>query len=339
MSIFTNKFDDLRIAVEDETISFEKFLIYFNGFSDSHLNLLQVLHWFERYVQDIWEKSNFTFIDVNKELEDLIESIYTVLPFDDSGTVWFGGIIPSKNENNGSLSCIKTSFFSIYLIVAASSGSFLAENSLFIAKMYDRLFYHVPTPVSFCEAFMENDTRLISSMLAFLFVDKNHPGLSANYKFVDLFVALILQFHGDAGNVFVEFLATETVMIPFILRTFKYLNGKLQILKESYERLKNQDNRKLLQNERTLFKRSSESSSQMVFNIDGINGSHRITIDKRTESKDVAVIIKDNNFDIVKFFHDFYELVLDAHKKNRFPFKSDALVKCLHNFDCYITKA
>uniref|UniRef100_A0AC34FP78 Uncharacterized protein n=1 Tax=Panagrolaimus sp. ES5 TaxID=591445 RepID=A0AC34FP78_9BILA len=250
-----------------------------------------------------------------------------------SGIVWFGGIIPSKSKNNGNLLCIKTSFFNIYLTVAAST-----ENPLFISKMYDRIFYHLPTPISFCEAFMENDTRLITTLLAFLQIEKTHSGLSVDYKFADLFVALLLQFHGNAGNIFVEFLATETVMIPFILRSFKYFNGKLQILKESYGKLKSANSLNLLQTERKLFKRSNESSSQMVFSINGVDGSHRITIDKRVESKDIGPDIKETDFDIVKFFHDFYQLVLDAHKKNQFPFKSDALVKCLFNFDCYVTK-
>uniref|UniRef100_A0AC35GIT7 Uncharacterized protein n=1 Tax=Panagrolaimus sp. PS1159 TaxID=55785 RepID=A0AC35GIT7_9BILA len=334
MSLLVTEFNKLKIAAENETISFKDFQSYFDGIFDGHLELLQALHWLEKNIQNLWEKSNFTVIYDCEEAEKLMEKIYAMLPFDDSGTVWFGGIIPSKNKCYNNLSSIKTSFFNTYIIVAAST-----RNLLFIKKMYERIFYCIPTSVLFCESFMENDTRLISTLLAFLQIEKNHPGLSLNYTFVDLFVALLLQFQGNAASMFVEFLATETVMIPFVLRSLKYLDGKVLLLKESYERLGNADDQKLLQNERILFKRSSQPSSNIVLSINGIDDNHRVMISKRKESKDMILAAKDNNFNIVRFFQEFYQIVLISHRQNSFPFKSDALVKCLYSFYSCISKA
>lgn len=182
---------------------------------------------------------------------------------------------------------------------------------------------------------MENDTRLICSLLAFLQIEKTCDELSLNYQFPDLFVALVLHLQGNAGNIFVDFLATETVMIPFVLRSIKYFNGKLPMLNEACKRLRNSKDVKI--QARTIFKRlNQESAPQLVFSINGLDETHRITIGKRIVKAEDIVISNNFNLNISHFFHGFYKLVLDAHKHKLFPFKSDALVKCLQDFDSYV---
>lgn len=83
--MLSESFKTLKIAEENDTLSFNDFDLYFNDPIENYVELLQALYWLEKYVQTSWEKSNFTKFDVDEKIETLIEKIYTKLPFNETG--------------------------------------------------------------------------------------------------------------------------------------------------------------------------------------------------------------------------------------------------------------
>uniref|UniRef100_A0A0N5AS43 Uncharacterized protein n=1 Tax=Syphacia muris TaxID=451379 RepID=A0A0N5AS43_9BILA len=175
-----------------------------------------------------WQNSQYGKRPLQSSQLSFIEAVYPVIEklaksieFDTSG-FWFGGIDKNRSEK---FSCNKSAFVSLCLhLIALSTPTSCSSVETFFSSL--TRFYN--KSYDFSMDLIEHDERCLSTTVALMHIDSEKIFIPDQYDPRRILICIFAEIDFD-HSVVLDWLSSEIVAIPFMLRFLKDLQTHLDL--------------------------------------------------------------------------------------------------------------